>query len=332
MSLLEVRNLSTRFKLIDHTVRAVDGISFSVEHNETLAIVGESGCGKSVTAMSLMNLIQAPGEIDSSSEIIFEGKNVLEMNDSELKELRGGKIAMIFQEPSASFNPLFRIGSQIAEALKIHQGAAKDEALVQAEKLLDSVKISEPDRRVKNYPFQLSGGMLQRAMTALAISCSPKLLLADEPTTALDVTIQAQIIKLLQDEASEKNMSIIFVTHDLELIDGFADRIMLLYAGRVFEQSTAPEFFDNPLHPYGEDLMNAIPRMGLFKDEHKLYTIKGQVPDEKSKPIGCAYAPRCRKCFDKCVNEEPPLFSVNSRNVRCWLFENKNLSTDGEDK
>jgi len=325
MSLLEVKNLETRFKLVNHTVRAVNGISFIVEENEIMAIVGESGCGKSVSALSLMRLVESPGEIDIKSEIIFEGRDIMKMNEQELQNVRGGEIAMIFQEPSASINPLFRIGSQIAEGLRIHRGTAKEEALKQAEELLVSVKIAEADRRVKDYPFQLSGGMLQRAMTALAISCSPKLLLADEPTTSLDVTIQAQIISLLKEQAEQKGMSIIFVTHDLELIDGFADKIMILYAGRVFEQSRASDFFKNPLHPYAEDLMNAIPRMGFFKDEHKLYTIKGQVPLSHDLPGGCTYAPRCRKCFDKCLKAEPPLFNYEDRNVRCWLYEKETL-------
>ncbi|MDA3851681.1 MAG: ABC transporter ATP-binding protein [Spirochaetaceae bacterium] len=320
MSLLEVKNLTTRFNLLEHQLIAVEDISFSLEENEILAVVGESGCGKSVTALSLMKLIESPGEIDPQSQVLFQGQDILSLSDEKLQKIRGSEIAMIFQEPAASFNPLFPLGSQIAEALKIHRGTAKEEALKTAEHLLDQVRIAEANRRVKDYPFQLSGGMLQRAMTALAISCEPQILLADEPTTALDVTVQAQIINLLKEQVRRYNMSMIFVTHDLELIDGFADNLMLLYAGRIFEKSSSVDFFKKPLHPYGEDLMKAIPRMGLFKDEIELFTIKGQVPPSHRRPVGCTYAPRCNKCFKRCTQEEPPLFNIGERQVRCWLY------------
>jgi len=319
MKILEVKNLSTRFKLIRHTVRAVDDVSFDIEDREILAIAGESGCGKSATALSILKLIQPPGEIDSASKILFEGRNLLDLSEDRMNEIRGKSISMIFQEPSASFNPLFTVGSQIAETLRIHLKMRKTEALARASELLESVRIPNPERRSTDYPFQLSGGMLQRAMIALAMSCSPRILLADEPTTALDPTTQIQILDLIGERSVASGMSVVFVTHDLELLQGFADRILVMYAGKVFEISPAKELLSRPLHPYAADLLAAIPRRGVFKEEKRLFTIPGRVPDPGNRPDGCPYHPRCSRALEKCRREEPPLFSKENRSVRCWL-------------
>ena len=321
MKTLEVKNLSTRFKLVRHTVRAVDDVSFDLGDREVLAIAGESGCGKSATALSILRLIQPPGEIDKASRILFEGRDLLELDEPSMNAVRGKSISMIFQEPSASFNPLFTVGSQIAETLRIHEKLPKREALAKASELLSQVRISNPERRAMDYPFQLSGGMLQRAMIALAIACSPRILLADEPTTALDPTTQVQILDLLKEKSAASSMAVIFVTHDLELLQGFADRILVMYAGRVFETGPAGELLAEPLHPYTRDLLAAIPRRGMFKEEERLFTIPGRVPDPGNRPPGCPYHPRCSRALEKCSREEPGLFSFGGRDVRCWLHE-----------
>jgi peptide/nickel transport system ATP-binding protein len=318
--ILEVKNLTTRFSLIQHRVTAVDGISFSVEEGEILAIVGESGCGKSVTALSILNLVSAPGRVEPDSEILFDGKNLARLSENDMATVRGNDIAMIFQEPSASFNILFKIGYQLSESLKIHKHLKKKEAFKTAVALLEKVKIPEPGRRVNDYPFQLSGGMLQRVMIAQALSCGPKLLIADEPTTALDVTIQAQILSLLKEMSVQFQMAELFITHDLALIEGFADRVMIMYAGRILEECPVSEIHEHPLHPYTVDLIAAIPRIGYFKETQTLYTIKGNVPALHDLPTGCKYSPRCRKSFDRCFKEEPPLFRVSGHTVRCWLY------------
>jgi len=319
MRILEVKNLSTRFKLNRHTVRAVDDVSFALEDREILAIAGESGCGKSATALSILKLIQPPGEIDKASKILFEDRNLLDLAEDDLNKVRGRSISMIFQEPSASFNPLFTVGNQIAETLRVHLKMRKKEALARAAELLESVRIPNPERRSADYPFQLSGGMLQRAMIALAMSCAPRILLADEPTTALDPTTQIQILDLIGERSSASGMSVVFVTHDLELLQGFADRILVMYAGQVFEISSSEEILSRPLHPYTADLLAAIPRRGIFKEEKRLFTIPGRVPDPGNRPNGCPYHPRCSRALDKCRLEEPPLFSSGNRSVRCWL-------------
>ena len=316
---LDVRNLSTRFKLVNHTVHAVDAVSFELRENEILAIAGESGCGKSVSILSLLRLIEPPGEIDAGSEVIYEGRNLLKLDDEGLNRIRGKSISMIFQEPSASFNPLFTVGGQIAEVLRIHEGLSKNEAQNRAVELLSRVHIQNADRRSRDFPFQLSGGMLQRAMIALAIACSPRVLLADEPTTALDPTTQIRILDLLKEKSADSRMSMIFVTHDLDLLQGFADRIMIMYAGRIFEAGPADELLSSPLHPYTADLLAAVPRAGVFKDQHRLYSIQGRVPDAGSRPAGCAYHPRCSRVFDRCRIEEPALLQKNESRVRCWL-------------
>jgi oligopeptide/dipeptide ABC transporter ATP-binding protein len=327
--ILEIKNLTTSYHLINHTFKAVDNISFHLYENEILAIAGESGCGKSVTTLSILNLIEKPGIISINSEILFDKKNILYLNEKEISKIRGNKIAMIFQEPSASFNLLLKIGYQISETLKIHKGMDKNQAAREACSLLESVNIPEAKVRVNDYPFQMSGGMLQRTMIAMALSCSPQILLADEPTTALDVTIQAQILKLLKEKQVINKMSIILVTHDLEVINGFADRVIIMYAGRILEKAYTKQLFNTPLHPYTKDLLNAIPRLGYFKDEKKLYTIKGTVPEPFNLPSGCKYWTRCTQHFDKCKKFEPPFFNIKEHLVRCWLFDEKKEDSNG---
>ena len=321
--LLEVKDLKTQFHLIQHSITAVDKISFDIAEGEILAVVGESGCGKSVTSLSIMNLIEPPGLIDPGSQILFNKTNLLALSEKEISEIRGNRIAMIFQEPSASFNVLFRIGFQIGESLRLHKNYAKEQAYQEAVELLKKVKISEAEKRVNDFPFQLSGGMLQRTMIALALSCSPQLLIADEPTTALDVTIQAQVMGLLKEQSEQNNMAIMLITHDLELIDGFAHNVMIMYAGRIFEYGSVIDIQKKALHPYTNDLLKAIPKMGYFKDESSLYSIKGNVPELTNLPGGCKYAPRCKQCFTRCEREEPPLIMAKERKVRCWLYDKK---------
>ena len=317
-ALLSVRNLTTRFHLVNQTVTAVDGISFDVEPNEILAIVGESGSGKSVTLLSVLGLVDPPGEIDPASEILFEGRDLRRLAEEDLTALRGERMGMIFQEPSASFNLLLRMGTQLAEGLRLHRGLDRKEAHARAIELLRQVRVPAPEQRVQDYPFQMSGGMLQRAMIAQALAGSPSLLLADEPTTALDVTTQAQILGLLKEKASAASMSVIFVTHDLGLVDGFADRLMIMYAGRIVESGPTREMLREPRHPYTRDLLTAIPRLGVFKDERRLYAIEGRVPEPSDLPEGCKYAPRCRDRIDRCA-AEPGLERRGDRMVRCWL-------------
>lgn len=321
--ILEVKNLTTRFSLIKQTITAVDDISFDLYEDEILAIVGESGCGKSVTLLSILNLIDKPGKIENQSQVLFQGKNLIHLTEQQIARVRGNDIAIIFQEPASAFNPLFKIGYQIDEALKKHkQLPASQNKKYRREyitSVLSDVHIPEPEQRLDDYPFQLSGGMLQRAMIALAICCSPKILLADEPTTALDVTIQHQVMNLIREKAKSEKMAVIFVTHDLELISNFAHRILIMYAGRIMEICFA-EQIQNVLHPYTQDLLKAIPQMGSFKQEKQLFTIKGNVPELSKLPPGCKYAPRCSKSFKKCHETEPQLLKAQNSIVRCWLY------------
>ena len=276
--ILEVKNLTTSFHLIKSSITAVENLSFSLYRNEILAVVGESGSGKSVTNYSIMNLIEPPGKISDESEIIFEDKKILKLNEKEMSWIRGNRISMIFQEPSSSFNQLFRIGSQIGENLRIHNKTDKKNALKKAEILLEKVHIPNPSNRVLDYPFQMSGGMLQRAMIAQALACSPDILLADEPTTALDVTTQAQILGLIYEKTKETGMSVIFVTHDLALIENFADRIIILYNGRIMESGRTEEIFSNPSHPYTGDLLKGSTSTRCIQRHRQAFHHKGKSP------------------------------------------------------
>lgn len=308
MPLLEVNHLQTHFRTPNGVNRAVDGLSFSVEAGETLAIVGESGCGKSVTATSIMRLVpDPPGR--SGGSILFEGRDILKLSENEMRAVRGNEISMIFQEPMTSLNPLLTIGWQIREALSLHQDLSRREAEARAVEMLRLVGIPAPERRVNEYPHQLSGGMRQRAMIAIALACDPKLLIADEPTTALDVTIQAQILDLMSDLKTRVGAAVVLITHDMGVVAEFAERVIVMYAGRKVEEARSADLFANPRHPYTIGLLAAIPRLGssLEGEVERLAEIPGLVPD-LSKPLtGCVFAERCFKATEFCTRVAPAL-------------------------
>jgi len=327
--LLDVKNLRTYFHLHDHIVRAVDGVDFSLVKGETLGIVGESGCGKSITAMSLMRLIpDPPGRIESGS-ILFNGKEILKVPTEEMRSLRGNRISMIFQEPMTSLNPVFTIGYQISEVLKLHRGMDAKECLEESTRLLDMVGISDPGERVMEYPFQLSGGLRQRVMIAMAMACNPSILIADEPTTALDVTIQAQILRLMQRLKDQHETAIMFITHDLAVIASFTDRVIVMYAGVVVESAEVHEIFKKNMHPYTQGLLGSIPILGAMKKNQDgsrrlLKAIPGSLPDQKNFPKGCRFAPRCDRVMPKCSEREPALVEIEKEHyVRCFLYSDK---------
>jgi oligopeptide/dipeptide ABC transporter ATP-binding protein len=317
--LLEVKNLKTYFFTEDGLVKAVDGVGFKVNQGETLGLVGESGCGKSVTAFSIMRLLDYPGKT-VGGEILFKGENLLRKSDAEMREIRGKDIAMIFQEPMTALNPVLSIGFQISEALMMHFKINKDEAIKKSVELLKKVGIPIPEERINEYPHQLSGGMRQRAMIAMAMSCDPALLIADEPTTALDVTIQAQILDLMRTLLREFNGSLIMITHDLGVIAEIADKIAVMYASKIVEYSDKKTIFHNPLHPYTFGLLTSIPRLDV--EMKRLNAIPGIVPNPLNFPSGCKFNTRCRFVTDRCKKEEPPLIEVEEGHlVRCWNIE-----------
>jgi peptide/nickel transport system ATP-binding protein len=308
MALLEVDNLQTHFATADGVNRAVDGLSFSVEAGETVAIVGESGCGKSVTSMSILRLIpEPPGKI--AGQIRFQGKDLLKLSDREMRKIRGNEISMIFQEPMTSLNPVLTIGQQIGETLRLHQGLSAAQAEAKAVEMLTLVGIPAPGRRVKEYPHQLSGGMRQRVMIAIALACNPKLLIADEPTTALDVTIQAQILDLMRDLKHRVGAAIVLITHDLGVVAEVAERVIVMYAGRKVEEATVEELFRNPKHPYTKGLLGAVPKLGSSLDgtAERLAEIPGLVPSLKQKIQGCVFAGRCPYVTELCRELAPAL-------------------------
>ncbi|HXM38790.1 MAG TPA: ABC transporter ATP-binding protein [Gemmatimonadales bacterium] len=320
--LLRVRDLKTYF-VTEHgsgTARAVDGVSFDLFPGETLGIVGESGCGKTVTSLSILRLVpEPPGHIRPGSLIEFEGRNLLVLAPPELRAVRGNQIAMIFQEPMTSLNPVFTVRDQIAEAAIIHQHLSRSAARRRAIEMLKLVGIPDPEERADHYPHQLSGGMRQRVMIAMALVCHPKVLIADEPTTALDVTIQAQILELLDRLQKELGMAVLLITHDLGIVAGHADRVVVMYAGQVVETAVTTALFDRPTHPYTEGLMAAVPRIDVPRS--RLNAIPGQVPAATAWPPGCRFHPRCPYAWDKCVTEEPPLLETGdpAHAARCWL-------------
>ena len=320
--ILEVRNLTTIFHNVNQDVTAVDSLSFNLCAHEILAIIGESGSGKSVTNLSIMQLIDEPGQVSAESQILFkDGDKFIDLNkmtEKEMERIRGDRISMIFQEPSASFNPLFRLGNQVGESLRLHGKSTKEEAYQEALKLLEQVHIPNSTLRAQDYPFQMSGGMLQRMMIAQALSCHPDILIADEPTTALDVTTQAQILGLLKEKQRETGMSVIFITHDLALVEDFSDRIMILYAGNLMEEGKAKDVISHPMHPYTQDLIRSIPKPGMFKGQDKLFTIPGKVPDPGEKITGCPYAKRCSRCTAECLASKPEITEKDGRKVRCF--------------
>jgi len=323
-SLLEVEGLGTWFYTRQGIVKAVDGVDFQVDAGETLAIVGESGCGKSMTALSLMRLIPSPPGRIVSGAIKLGGRDLLKISEEEMRAVRGNEISMIFQEPMTSLNPVMTIGKQISEALILHRDMDRKAALKRAVEMLDLVRIPEPAQRAKEYPHQLSGGMRQRAMIAMALACNPKVLIADEPTTALDVTIQAQILELIVDLQREFSAAVILITHDLGVVAETARRVIVMYAGRKVEEGTVGELFRNPLHPYTVGLLASIPRLDLMRgqtdrSQERLQEIPGIVPPLFDLPTGCAFAPRCQRADDLCRRERPAYEEKQSGHwAACW--------------
>lgn len=318
--ILDIKNLKTYFYTDEGVVPAVDGLDFSLDKGETLAIVGESGCGKSVTSLSILRLIPNPPGRITDGEIVYKGKDLLKISEKEMRSVRGNEISMIFQEPMTSLNPVFTVGKQIMESLIFHQKMTKEQARERAVEMIKLVGIPTPEKCINNYPHQLSGGMRQRVMIAMALACNPKILIADEPTTALDVTIQAQILNLMSDLKEKTNTAIILITHDLGIVAQIAKNVMVMYAGQEVEYADVRNIFKNPLHPYTVGLLESIPMIN--EDKEKLYNIKGTVPSPVNYPKGCRFAPRCQDVFEKCINEAPPLIKLESqRKVRCWKFE-----------
>jgi oligopeptide/dipeptide ABC transporter ATP-binding protein len=328
--LLEVNDLKTYFDIDDGTVRAVDGVSFHIDRGETLAVVGESGSGKSVTSLSAMRLIPTPPGRIAGGEILFEGRDLVTLSESEMRKVRGNEISMIFQEPMTSLNPVYTVGDQIAEAIVLHQKKTSRQALRLAAEMLDLVGIPEPEKRIRNYPHQMSGGMRQRVMIAMALSCGPKLLIADEPTTALDVTIQAQILDLMRNLQNEIGMSILFITHDLGVVAEIADRVVVMYAGRAVEEGGVREIYGAPKMPYTLGLLNSIPRVDTAAEQQaRLETIPGNVPNPLYLPDGCAFHPRCRYLNDACKTEVPALEDTGKGHmVRCLRWDQLNLTNE----
>ena len=319
--LLEVKNLSTEFKLKRGIVKAVDDISFSIDKGEILAVVGESGSGKSVTSLSIMGLLQNPGRI-AGGEILFKSQDLTKLSSKELQRIRGNKISMIFQEPMTSLNPVMRIKDQIMESIMTHMKVSKKEALERTIEMLDTVGIPSAAQRANEYPHQMSGGMRQRVMTAMALACEPELLIADEPTTALDVTIQAQILELLYRLREKFRMAVLLITHDLGVVSEAADRVIVMYCGKIVEEADVRSLFDNPLHPYTKGLLRSIPQID-DESEERLYMIKGMVPNPLNMPSGCPFSDRCEQSMERCTQAMPELQEIEGHKVRCFLYEEK---------
>ncbi|HEV8310210.1 MAG TPA: ABC transporter ATP-binding protein [Methylomirabilota bacterium] len=320
--LLEVKGLKTYFFTDEGVVRAVDGIDLHIDKGETLGIVGESGCGKTVTALSIMKLIPMPPGRIVEGQILYQGRDLVTLPPSQIRKVRGKEISMVFQEPMTSLNPVFTIGEQIAEAIRLHEGLGRRAAMDKTVEMLKLVHMANPERRVKEYPHQLSGGMRQRVMIAMALSCNPKLLIADEPTTALDVTIQAQILDLLNELKAKLGMAVMLITHDMGVIAETAQRVMVMYAAKVVEEAPVKELFKEPLHPYTQGLLRSIPRIDLAATKkQKLEAIPGVVPSLLDVPPGCRFAPRCPYVKPMYTEKEPPLKEVRpGHRVACWLY------------
>ena len=319
-TLLEVKDLSTYFFTPEGAVKAVDGISYDLQEGETLGLVGESGCGKSVSALSIMRLIQRPGRT-VGGEVNFNGQDLLGLSDSEMRRIRGKDMAMIFQEPMTSLNPVLTIGKQLTEALVLHLGLDQHAANDRAGELLEMVGIPDGGGRLGDYPHQFSGGMRQRVMIAMALSCDPKMLIADEPTTALDVTIQAQILELVKKLGQETGTAVLIITHNLGVVARYADRVNVMYAGKIIERGTAREIYTNPRHPYTIGLLNSVPRLDEPRKE-QLAPIEGSPPDLIGLPIGCAFRPRCKYAIDRCAVEYPPQIEVaEGHTAACWVSD-----------
>ncbi len=316
-----MRDLQTRFYTMDGVVKAVDGISYDLEEGETMGLVGESGCGKSVSALSIMGLVPDPPGRVEGGEAIFEGRDLLKLDSAEMRHIRGRKIAMVFQEPMTSLNPVLTIERQLTEAMQVHLGMDRPAAVKRAADLLDRVGISDPERRLRQYPHQFSGGMRQRMMIAMALSCEPKVIIADEPTTAVDVTIQAQILELMKSLTQEFGVALILITHNLGVVARYADRVNIMYAGRIIERGSARDIYGHPRHPYTMGLMHSVPRLDQPQKE-KLDPIEGQPPDLANLPPGCAFRERCRYAVEKCAVEFPSFVSMgNGHYSACWVAE-----------
>lgn len=319
-TILEVKNLKTRFYTEEGVVPAVDGLDFILKEHETLAIVGESGCGKSVTSLSILRLIQSPPGKIEEGEILFRGRDLLRLSRDEMAKIRGDEISMIFQEPMTSLNPIFRIGRQLMDVFRIHQNMSKKEARENAVRMLAMVGIPTPEKVIDNYPHQLSGGMRQRVMIAMALACQPAVLIADEPTTALDVTTQAQIIRLLTDLKDKINSSIILITHDLGIVAQIAETVMVMYAGQAVEYSDVNSIYRDPKHPYTSGLLKSVPN--IHESADRLYNIEGTVPSPREYGTGCRFCSRCTRVEERCRKEMPALYEIgNGRRVRCFLYE-----------
>jgi len=320
-NILEVRNLQTSFKTEAGEIKAVDGVSFDVPKGKTIGIVGESGSGKSITSLTVMRLLAKNGYI-KGGEILYKGKDLTKLTDKEMRDIRGNQISMIFQEPMTSLNPVFTVGQQISETIRIHKKVSKKEALNLSVEMLKLVGIPSPEKRIKQYPFELSGGMRQRVMIAMALACDPEILIADEPTTALDVTIQAQILELIRDLQNRLGMSVIMITHDLGVVAETCDYVAVMYAGQVVEYADVRTLFKNPKHPYTLGLLNSLPRHDI--DQEKLIPIKGMVPSPFDMPAGCRFAPRCPVATDICHGKMPELEEKESNSqIRCWLYSDE---------
>jgi oligopeptide/dipeptide ABC transporter ATP-binding protein len=332
--ILEVKDLRTRFHIAEGTVYAVNGVSFHLDHGETIALVGESGCGKSVTMMSIMGLIPIPpGEI-ASGQALYDGRDLLKCSEAELQDLRGKEIAMVFQDPMTAFNPVLTIGRQLGEPMRVHLGMDKENIHQRSIELFEQVGISDPAQRLKDYPHQFSGGMRQRAMIAMALSCMPAILIADEPTTALDVTIQAQIVELVHGIRTNMNMSVIWITHDLGVVAEMAQRVLVMYAGFIVEEALVDDLYDYPLHPYTEALLSALPRVDSSQ-HYRLKSIPGAPPNLLIKPKGCPFLVRCTRATEECRNEMPPLVQLAPNHfAACWHSNSVSMdasSTGGPD-
>ncbi|WP_422486899.1 ABC transporter ATP-binding protein [Gudongella sp. DL1XJH-153] len=319
-NLLKINSLKTYFYTDEGVVRAIDDVSFSLKKGETLGIVGESGSGKSQTALSIMRLLENPGKV-VGGEILFEDKNLLKLSKKEMRKIRGNDIAMIFQEPMTSLNPVYTVGNQIIENIRLHQKLNRKDSREKALEMLKLVNIPAPEKRIDEYPHQLSGGMKQRVMIAMALSCNPKLLICDEPTTALDVTIQAQILDLINQLKDRINASIILITHDLGVVSEVSTNVLVMYAGKAMEYGTVQEIFKNPLHPYTEALIKSIPVIGSH--QQRLNVIKGMVPSLQNRPDGCLFEPRCEYAKEICKTSMPEISNIQGQQVRCWKYTDK---------
>jgi len=326
---LQVKDLKTQFFTDDGVVKAVDGVSFDLHPGETLGIVGESGCGKSVTALSILRLVQEPGRI-TQGQIIFKGSDIVTMPDDDVRDIRGKDIAMIFQDPLSSLNPVLQVGFQIEEAMEAHQKIPGKMALSRAVQLLKQVRIPAAETRVRDYPHQFSGGMRQRAMIAMGLANKPSILIADEPTTALDVTVQAQILELLRDLNEETRTAIILITHNMGVVAGLCKRVLVMYAGRIVEQGPVDQIFKDPQHPYTWSLLQSIPRLDADRKD-RLLSIEGLPPDLIKPPPGCRFHPRCRFRIERCFHDDPALMDVGpDQDAACWVTMRRALATDGE--